>query len=273
MNIFVEYLKSIHRIIGVVNPGIKEERKKFFRLHAQMDYYSIPIFIISYNRLSYLTKLISRLENMGYKNIKIIDNASTYPPLLDFYSTTEYEVFRLNENYGHMAFWKNDIFAEYRNDLYAVTDPDVIPIDKCPNDFMEMFCKNLENYPRVKKVGFSLKIDDIPKNAPLYNKVMQWEKIYNFFKIPYRNAFCADIDTTFALYIPDYLDISRHFITAIRIGNPYQARHLPWYKTEIDIDEEEMYYASHRTNGWWDINTGTMTEEGTSSGWIKGQSD
>ena len=262
MNIYFEYVKSFHRLLKFLDPRLKRKREEFFSSHNSINFFNIPIFIISYNRLSYLKNLITRLEEMGYTNLKIIDNASTYPPLLKFYESTKYEVIRLKKNGGHMVFWENEIFSKYRKDLYVVTDPDVVPIKECPNDFMEIFYGYLIKYPRLKKVGFSLKIDDIPKNAPLYKKVLKWEKPYNFFKIPRTNAYSADIDTTFALYIPDELDISRHFITAVRIGFPYQLRHIPWYKTEHDVDEEEKYYSTNRTNGFWDVTSGNRTGEG-----------
>lgn len=264
MNLLFEYTKSLYRLLGISNKKIRKMRKEFFEKHDSIDFYNIPIFIISYNRFSYIQSITQQLEKLGYHNLKIIDNASTYPPLLEYYETTKYEVFRLDRNYGHKVFWENECFEEFRKDLYIVTDPDIMPIESCPNDFVKQFYLLLKKYPRIKKVGFSLKIDDIPKDAPMFEAVNQWEKAYNFFKIPWENAYSADIDTTFALYIPDSLDVSRHFITAIRTGVPIQARHLPWYKNEKDITDEDIYYSEHRNNGFWDAAIGGRTEEGPS---------
>ena len=267
MNIYYEYLKSFHRLTGIIDQEIKQRRTDFFRSHNNIDFYNVPIFIISFNRLSYLENTISWLERKGYRNIKIIDNASTYPPLIEYYDKTPYEVFRLTKNQGHMVFWENEIFAKYREDLYAVTDPDVYPVEECPSDFVEVFYKLLMKYPRIKKAGFSLKIDDIPKDAPMYTEVNKWERAYNFFKVPGKELYTADIDTTFALYIPDELDISRRFHVAVRTGYPYQLRHLPWYKMPGDVTAEDIYYSEHRTNGFWDSTTGTRTGEGSDSDW------
>ena len=77
-----------------------------------MDYKSIPIIINNYNRLTSLKILISSLEKMGYKNLFIIDNASTYPPLLEYYNTCPYKVFRLNNNVGYLALWKTDMIQD-----------------------------------------------------------------------------------------------------------------------------------------------------------------
>ena len=51
-----------------------------------LDVKNIPIIINNRNRLTYMKMLISSLEKRGYNNIYIIDNDSTYPPLLDYYS-------------------------------------------------------------------------------------------------------------------------------------------------------------------------------------------
>ena len=52
----------------------------------------IPIIINNFNRLSTLKELLTSLEQRGYNNIHILDNASTYPPLLAYYKTCPYEV-------------------------------------------------------------------------------------------------------------------------------------------------------------------------------------
>lgn len=269
MNIWIEYFKSLHRTLPVVNFQLNKNRKAFFAKNASRNLFDVPIFIISFNRLSYLENLIGKLEDMGYTNIKIIDNASTYSPLLEFYDKTPYEVFRLKENMGHMVFWKSDLFNEYKEDLYVVTDPDILPLDNCPKDFMKVFYSYLKKYPRIKKAGFSLKIDDIPKNSKLYKEVMKWEKPYNLFRIPFSKACAADIDTTFALYLPDFLDVSRHFITAIRTNYPYQVKHVPWYVAENSKPtDEDLFFASKRTNGFWDTVRGSKTDEAPSDSWI-----
>lgn len=269
MNIIIEYIKALHRTLPVMNYQLYRERKEFFAKNNTRNFFDIPIFIISFNRLSYLENLITKLENMGYTNIKIIDNASSYPPLLEFYEKIPYKVFRLKENMGHMVFWKSELFNEYRKDLYVVTDPDILPLEDCPKDFMRVFYLYLKKYPKIKKAGFSLKIDDIPQNSKLYKEVMKWEKPYNLFHIPFTKACAADIDTTFALNLPDYLDVSRHFITAIRTNYPYQVKHIPWYVTENSkLTDEDLFYAAKRTNGFWDTVQGSKTDEAPSDSWV-----
>ena len=129
------------------------------------DYKQIPIIIISFNQLFYLKKLITFLLDKKYKKIVVLDNNSTYQPLLDYLETLpkSINIYRLSNNEGHLSFWKQrHLFKKYAKGYYAVTDADIVPVDKCPEDFLQTFrCLLDKAYDRTK-VGFSLKLDDIP---------------------------------------------------------------------------------------------------------------
>lgn len=269
MNIVLEIKKKIPGIIRfwknnyVCNKKcmqIKKRRDDFFELQRKRGLDTIPIFIISFNRLSYIQSMIACLEKIGKKNIVIIDNASTYPPLLDFYKAIPYKVIRLSENWGYRVFWKNPLFDEYRKSFYIVSDPDIEPIEECPNDFVERFFNILYKYPMVRKVGFSLKIDDLPPKGLFTKNVLKWEKKYNKTLLKKDQIYYADIDTTFALYVPDEFVLSG-FNEAFRTAYPYQARHMPWYKDSSEVTDEDRYYAAHKTNGWWTVAEGKMTPD------------
>ncbi|MBO4294672.1 MAG: glycosyltransferase [Alphaproteobacteria bacterium] len=219
------------------------------------DTSAIAIYIISFNRLYYLRQMIETLEKFHLYNIHIIDNASTYPPLLEYYKTTPYTVHRMNKNYGHMVFFDAPDFKSVRENEYCVvTDPDVMPIEECPTDFMDYFYQILQKYPKYNKVGFSLKIDDIDENTEYQKTLKKWETQFykhkiNFFK-PY--LYNSAIDTTFALYRPQKLWKTDNFFKAVRTGFPYQARHLPWYKDfNNPTDEDKFYLASDIGCGNW----------------------
>ena len=206
------------------------------------DFKNIPIFINNYNRLSTLKKLINDLEIRGYYNIKILDNVSTYPPLLEFYEKTPHKVYRLKKNYGAKALWKSGLWYRIINRYFVYTDSDLSLIEDCPDDFMEVFYKKLVVYPKAHKIGFSLKIDDLPDHYRLKNNVIEWERRY-FLEELEPNLFVAPIDTTFALYRPfsrrgkrDGSDLM------LRTGAPYQLRHLPWYEDSNNPSEEEKFY-------------------------------
>lgn len=222
----------------------------YFRLFTRIglsqliDYKSIPIIIISFNQLFYLKKLIDFLKKNNYLNIVIIDNNSTYKPLLDYFETIESTVtlHRLNENLGHLVFWKNKmLFEMYSKGYYVVTDADIVPVSECPVDFVLHFKKTLNKNFHLTKVGFSLKIDDIPETNPNKQKVMDWEGQFWLNKNKEGN-YIASIDTTFALYKPNYVFNEFDFYNAFRTESPYQASHGGWYLDFENLTEEQAYY-------------------------------
>lgn len=228
---------------------------KLFRVlfsKTPKNFKTIPIFINNYNRLTTTVTLIKALEKRGYTNIHILDNKSTYPPLLEYYKNTPYKVHFLKKNFGSKAFWKSGLWLRYMSSYFVYSDPDVVPIDDCPDDFLKYFYSLLERYPKAHKVGFSLKIDDLPDSYINKNKVIKWER--NFYKKTIEaNTFIAPIDTTFALYRPFSKLGKRGGKTLIlRTGIPFQARHLPWYLDNDNLDEEELYYINsiETRTGW-----------------------
>lgn len=234
--------------------------KNRFNLHVlrqNKDYKSIPIIIISFNQLFYLKQLINFLKKHYYKNIIIIDNNSTYKPLLDYFETiaTTVTIHHLKENYGHLVFWKNkELFHKYSKGYYVVTDPDIVPVNECPEDFVLHFKRILDKNLQVTKVGFSLKIDDIPESNPNKQKVIDWEG--QFWRNQNKEGnYIADIDTTFALYRPkgEYKNLS-YFLRAIRTNLPYSAKHGGWYFDLNNLtDEQNNYFKRANESSSWNI--------------------
>ena len=216
------------------------------------DTKKIPIVINNFNRLTYLKQQIERLEALGYTNIYIIDNQSTYPPLMEYYDQLPHKIFRLNKNVGHLSLWKTIIFKWFEHDYYVYTDPDILPGDDCPGDFMEYFRKILETYPEYSKVGFALAIDDLPDHFSDKQKVRDWEGMYWQMKMEADSeVYIAKIDTTFALYRPGAK--GGWWVPAMRVAGKYTSRHLPWYRDSSAIDEEEQYFMDHASgsSSWY----------------------
>jgi glycosyltransferase involved in cell wall biosynthesis len=221
------------------------------------DYKCIPIIIISFNQLEYLKRQIDFLMKHGYSNIVIIDNNSTYPPLLAYFERIKHDVtlYKLEENLGHLSFWlQRDIYKTFCNGYYVVTDADIVPVDDCPDDFMDTFRKLLDKAYDRTKVGFSLKVDDIPITNPNKDKIEQWEA--KFWKTEIlRHVFKAEIDTTFALYRPFYDYKLKHFTKAWRTNHPIQATHGGWYIDPKSLSEEQDYYLkTANASASWQIN-------------------
>lgn len=208
------------------------------------DFRSIPIVINNRNRHTTLKQLIDSLETNGYRNIYILDNQSSWPPLLEYYRTLPYPVIRLGGNYGYNALEKIPLYKKIRKGYFVYTDSDVVPADNCPADFMKHFLSLLQHHHDVQKVGFSLKIDDLPEHFADREKILAFEGGY-FSKPLGDGLYEAPIDTTFALHRPYALISTVGGYKMIRTGAPYEARHLPWYNNSMQLTAEEQYYIDH----------------------------
>lgn len=123
----------------------------------EKDFKTIPIFIVSYNRLEDMKLLISRLERDGYSNLIILDNSSTDEKLLEYLGqlSSIYKVHFLDKNYGHMVLWECGIYDQFVQDnYYVLTDPDIIPVEECPDNYVEVFWEILQKCPQKHKVDF-----------------------------------------------------------------------------------------------------------------------
>lgn len=206
----------------------------------------IPIIINNYNRLSYLIQMISWLEKYGYTNIYIIDNNSTYQPLIEFYNQCKYPIYRLKQNIGYLALWKTGIYKRFYKSYYVYTDPDLAIVDECPPNFIDQFVDLLQRYKYSSKAGFSLKIDDIPDYYPKKAEVIDWETQF-WVKTIEDNIFAAPIDTTFAVYRPFTKWGANFYEGHMRVGFPFQVRHLPWYTDNKMLTEEDVFYTKSTT--------------------------
>ncbi len=219
---------------------------------CNIDFYNIPIFIVSYNRLDDIKKILARLEHDGYKNIQIIDNASTDSNLLEYLKQLPYKVHFMDQNYGPYVLFKSHMFDNViSSSYYVLTDPDIIPVDDCPGNYVEHFYNILNEHPDKLKVGFSLKIDDLPDSYLYKYDILRFESFYWERQIASNNyvAYDAALDTTFALYRPGLITDRNVFYSGIRTGYPYTARHLGWYVDEGDMTATQKAYYLTQNNG------------------------
>ena len=205
----------------------------------------IPIFINCRDRVEILSKLVAWLLEAGYRNIILLDNASTYPLLLRYYEGIRSErvrVVRLGENLGYRALWDSGMLELLSIDTpYVYTDPDVLPGDACPPRFLQDFLRVFEVHPLISKVGAALAYKDICC-------IDSEKKIANekrFYRVPLGgDAWYGNVDTTFALYRGARF---YHRAPAVRMAGKFQWRHLPWYYDEAHLPEDEQYYLAHAT--------------------------
>lgn len=213
-----------------------------------LDRRELPVVIISHNQLTYLRQLLAWLRDTGHDHVVILDNASTFEPLVEFLRGCTEEVIRLEANLGQTAPWDSGLTRRFQGP-FAVTDPDVLPHPECPPDAVERFQDLLLRHPSFDKAGFGLLLDDIPDRYPHRSTVLDWEAPY-WQRTLEPGVFLAHIDTTFAVHRPG----TPYKVTeALRTGFPYVARHLPWYQDPSLPDEETEYFFQHRRPdiGYW----------------------
>jgi hypothetical protein len=191
--------------------------------------------------------MIGEIQRMGDVHIIIVDNASTYPPLLEWYVSAPCEVVMLKDNLGPRAPWTSGVISGLTKDVYIVTDPD-LDLSGLPANTIAYLDNGLSK-PGVWKVGLSLRLDDLP-NTSIANAAKNWEQRF-WGCYTGDGYYVAPVDTTFALYnrktVPE--DIGGFINGALRAAPPYSARHLPWYLTPDTVTEEEKHYLSAATCG------------------------
>lgn len=219
-------------------------QKRLARLKVPGDLSKTPIIINNFNRLTYLKEQLASFEARGFTNIIILDNGSTFSPLLDFYKKSSVEVIYLEQNIGHLALWQTRIFNRFRNQFYVYTDPDVIIDPACPPDFLAKLYEMLLRYPSLDKIGLGLRVDDLPASNPFKLQIQNHEASLR--GAPLRDGFyAAPVDTTFALYRPGAR--GGYWLNAARSSAPYQALHRPWYEDPAMQDDERAHYLKHAT--------------------------
>lgn len=262
--LFIKSLKNFWGKIEVYYENVKAQKiykdllkKDALIISQRKDLFSIPILIINFNQLYYLEQLIDFLLKRNFKNIIILDNRSTYPPLLAYYKTIECKVKieYLEQNYGHQVLYKApDLLEKYGKGYYFLTDSDIVPNENLPENFAEVMMKKLDQYFfKVTKIGFALRLDDIPNHFKLKEKVLQWEKLFWNNQIE-PNGYLTTIDTTFALYKPQYGMQFKNidFLKGLRIAGDFSATHGGWYlNTENLSEENKFYFATVNKSASW----------------------
>lgn len=220
----------------------------------------MTIFIMNWQWLSWPQAQAKFLTDCGHEVI-IVDNGSTYPPLLEWYKTCPYKVvFTEPEKLTtyNRFIWEMGLPDIYTKDnYYGVTDSD-LELEGIPKDFAEVLIGDIERSPGILKSGFALRTDDLP-NTPYANRYREGEK-NNFNNQDEHGFYSIPVDTTFAIYskercnnlgamwrpegasVPSSFLDNFYFYRSHRSPAPYIARHLPWYMNIDNLTEEQQYH-------------------------------
>ena len=201
---------------------------------------TIPIILNNFNRLSTTKKLADDLYNLGYTNIHILDNNSTYPPLLNWYDNCPYTVERLKSNLGQLSIYNSGYINKFSG-WVAYSDSDIELNPNTPGGFVEKMIEIAEKYNKLK-VGLALRIDDLPTTR--YGLYVKKEEQKFWYKEVADCIYEADVDTTFSI-----IKVGQPFqYQALRIAGDFTARHIPWYLDYDNLTEEEIYYIEHSSS-------------------------
>lgn len=205
---------------------------------------SVPVYVTSFNLLTWLQAACARIARMPGARVVVVDNASSYEPLLDWYRDCPYPVYRCHENLGPHAAWRSGAVWDWKgSDRYAVTDPD-LDLDDVPADALARLAEAFDRWPTVRAAGLSLRTDDVPADFAYRDEAREWEAQYQTERLGHGFFNAVPGGRTFALY-----DRRRPRsgsggpVTEVRAEAPYAARHRPWYLNTADLPAEYLQYA------------------------------
>lgn len=214
----------------------------------------IPIYIPVFNNPTYLSNFIYQFEKIGNFEFVILDNNSTYPPMINLLHSLEKtcQIERLKANRGPHFILRDYDFYQKLPEYFCLSDPDIKVNEGLPSNFMEIFVE-ISNKFQMGKVGFSL---EIPKENELREthvsmdgklwRTIDWEQ--QFWKDEVGTTdfgdkiYKATLDTTFALYNKKYFDPDDRY-RSLRVAGRFTARHLGSYKHQLVPQEEQDFYS------------------------------
>lgn len=215
---------------------------------------NMPAIIIGYNQFTYIKNMIEQLEKFT-NDIIVIDNNSSYKPLLDYYENDfKYTLLRQKTNGGHTIYTDRYI-QNLVGDFYILTDPDLEFNSKLPANFIQVLI-DVSHHFGAHRVGLALCVDspDIRTDIQFHgHTIKEWES--QFWKHPLSypdnptlQLYDAAIDTTFCL-INKRPKNQLH----IRIAGDYTCFHLPWhkdFKSKLQNGEYETYTQNNVSSCW-----------------------
>lgn len=209
----------------------------------------IPVIINNRDLYTWPVAMVHRIlkyNNVG--DVIIVDNGSTYPPLIHWYDRQTLVLVKRCENLGHGGAWVSGVVSELGSEFYVVTDSDM-GLEDTPDDTLMVLLDKLQDQPHLEKVGLGLNWQRVFYNSPYYDRLNTLEKDrWELSRVINDVYIDVQIDTTFALYNKPH-----YFIGGGSLTFPYVARHLPWElsKQEYEANEEFKYYiknASHSSS-------------------------
>jgi hypothetical protein len=204
-----------------------------------------PVFFISYNRGAMLKAAIDGVRKQSRRTEIIVhDNGSTDPAtlaILDELEATGVKVVRSAAI--HSADELNLVDQTVQAHFTGWAEPCRYVVSDCDIDLsaaspaaLDVYDAMLSSIDEIECVGPMLRIEDVPRTYPLHNRVMNrhidqfWRKSPDITttalgEVAFQRA---PFDTTFALHRA--AEPFRRMKSGARLYEPYEARHLDWYR-------------------------------------------
>ncbi len=215
-----------------------------------------PIYLTNMNRLTTTKKMVEDLFKLnGSAKINIIDNASTYKPLLDWYEEikNDVNVIKQQTNLGPWTFFYSGHFSKCPDDFYVYSDADLELNPNMPYNWQEILMDYHKRWNR--KASLVLRLDDIPESE--MKKHISFHQSVCWNPTQEENVWHGVTDMTFSFDAKS----AGYRYESVRIGGNFACRHIPWYLDPLNINEEEKYYLDHIDNKYPDAVWSRMNKE------------
>jgi hypothetical protein len=207
-----------------------------------------PIILTNLNRLSTCKKMVEDLFKLNPNAvIHIIDNASTYPPLLEWYDQIKKDVNIIKNptNLGPWSFFYSNHYQNINSDWYIYSDADLELNPEMPYNWQEIMKEYILKYDR--KSSLALRIDDIPDHYPFKDKIKDHQSVC-WYPTDEADVYKAITDMTFTM---DRKDKGYRY-ESMRLAGKFLTKHVPWYIDFDNIEDEEKYYLENMNRNFND---------------------
>lgn len=214
----------------------------------------VPLIIPTFNNMTYTKNIVDFFCQKNHENIIIIDNASTFEPMIDYLNniSNDIDVVFQNKNYGPRQIHSNNLYYLLPQ-YFIITDPDLAFNNDFPDNFIDMLIE-LHGLYQTFKIGSALNLNildsnilDVPyvihkktqtirniEESYYTNKIDQTDK-FNIWKAP--------IDTTFSMYNKNNINFG--FFESLRLDGIFLADHYGWYEPPPIPQNELDFYRNN----------------------------
>lgn len=226
-----------------------------------MDWRDVPIFITNWNNLETGFRQLVDYFLAADMKVNVLDNKSSYPPLLDYYESINkvVNIIHVGYNANTWAFWQAGYNTEENTRThYITTDADCPPDDDCPKDLIECMVAILDELPSAVKVSPGLRIDNLPdwynrKKAAIdcqtaVAKSPDWGATASAtVEVAGCKIHRAITDTTLTMWRGGFRGEGRFStndwqLEQYRMEAPYLLKHVPWYANSSAPTAESVFY-------------------------------